>query len=550
MLEEMLDTIDYPFKNDIEQFKINISKLRNKLESSYKIIGSSLLKELESRIGSLEKKINSPLNKNIVTEIRLELSLLDKKIDELNAYFTMINKVKYISESLETITKENLLEWVGMMTELIDELNRNELFHLNSQSKKVEMTYKVAYNLIKKEILINHSSLLLSAIKDDEISSSYICRLIFSEIKEIFDMTCANPKAIKNLETVLSKITSNEIARVLDNEVIKSILLVTDYEELKDSFLKEFMGERGQLEVELLKEKSTIDDDISTAIEEKKNKILELKKKTKSIISPTILLLMVISAIASGVVSLNNIDKNKTKYNTETLIYVDTSDEIIRTTDVETKLTDALHTEYNLNGEPFEFETKRTLEICGETYFDENWHPLYTYTLYDVNDYLFEDYSNYEKIDESDLQDKIIESGIKKGEPLFRSKVEIKTQDTRNKILDEDTIKSRKFSIALLGFNVILNFPVQTYYLFSNLKKRFKLKSLIKKNTPKIESLINRCNDNKLRISYLKELSNQLKALSQVESFTSEEMALLDVSEIESENNRLIKKLHEDIVID
>lgn len=550
MLEEMLDTIDYPFKKDIEQFKINISKLRNKLESSYRIIDSSLLKELESRIGSLEKKINSPLNKAVVTEIRLELSLLDKKIGELNAYFTMINKVKYISESLGTISKENLLECVGMMTELIDELNRNELFHLNSQSKKVEMTYKVAYNLIKKEILINHSSLLLSAIKDDEISSSYICRLIFSEIKEIFDMTCANPKAIKNLETVLSKITSNEIARVLDNEVIKSILLVTDYEELKDSFLKEFMGERGQLEVELLKEKSTIDDDISTAIEEKKNKILELKKKTKSIISPTILLLMVISAIASGVVSLNNIDKNKTKYNTETLIYVDTSDEIIRTTDVETKLTDALHTEYNLNGELFEFETKRTLEICGETYFDENWHPLYTYTLYDVNDYLFEDYSNYEKIDESDLQDKIIESGIKKGEPLFHSKVEIKTQDTRNKILDEDTIKSRKFSIALLGFNVILNFPVQTYYLFSNLKKRFKLKSLIKKNTPKIESLINRCNDNKLRISYLKELSNQLKALSQVESFTSEEVALLDVSEIESENNRLIKKLHEDIVID
>lgn len=550
MLEEMLDTIDYPFKKDIEQFKINISKLRNKLESSYRIIDSSLLKELESRIGSLEKKINSPLNKAVVTEIRLELSLLDKKIGELNAYFTMINKVKYISESLGTISKENLLECVGMMTELIDELNRNELFHLNSQSKKVEMTYKVAYNLIKKEILINHSSLLLSAIKDDEISSSYICRLIFSEIKEIFDMTCANPKAIKNLETVLSKITSNEIARVLDNEVIKSILLVTDYEELKDSFLKEFMGERGQLEVELLKEKSTIDDDISTAIEEKKNKILELKKKTKSIISPTILLLMVISAIASGVLTLNNIDKNKTKYNTETLIYVDTSDEIIRTTDVETKLTDALHTEYNLNGEPFEFETKRTLEICGETYFDENWHPLYTYTLYDVNDYLFEDYSNYEKIDESDLQDKIIESGIKKGEPLFRSKVEIKTQDTRNKILDEDTIKSRKFSIALLGFNVILNFPVQTYYLFSNLKKRFKLKSLIKKNTPKIESLINRCNDNKLRISYLKELSNQLKALSQVESFTSEEVALLDVCEIESENNRLIKKLHEDIVID
>ena len=242
MLEEMLDTIDYPFKKDIEQFKINISKLRNKLESSYRIIDSSLLKELESRIGSLEKKINSPLNKAVVTEIRLELSLLDKKIGELNAYFTMINKVKYISESLGTISKENLLECVGMMTELIDELNRNELFHLNSQSKKIEMTYKVAYNLIKKEILINHSSLLLSAIKDDEISSSYICRLIFSEIKEIFDMTCANPKAIKNLETVLSKITSNEIARVLDNEVIKSILLVTDYEELRDSFLKEFIN--------------------------------------------------------------------------------------------------------------------------------------------------------------------------------------------------------------------------------------------------------------------------------------------------------------------
>ena len=67
MLEEMLDTIDYPFKKDIEQFKINISKLRNKLESSYRIIDSSLLKELESRIGSLEKKINSPLNKAVVT---------------------------------------------------------------------------------------------------------------------------------------------------------------------------------------------------------------------------------------------------------------------------------------------------------------------------------------------------------------------------------------------------------------------------------------------------------------------------------------------------
>lgn len=547
MIEEMLSTVNRPFDKERQEFRVLINKLRNKLNTSFGIIDKSLIDELERRVSLLEEKLQD-INSFTCKEISAEIELLDKKIDELNVYFTLINKVNYINKYIKEkkdITNEDLLGWVRIITNTLESLIQNKYFYLESQEKAVNLTYTTIYKLIKKEILINHESLLLSVIKDDETSKSYICRLISDEIKEIFSGTYAKIPALENLKEVLAKSTDNETTRLLNKDVINAILILNNYESLKSSYFKEYEVTLEVLNKDLQETKNILEEDLMDANEDKKDKIRKLKENKKKTLLPTLFLTSALLFTISNSLVLNDIEHNKVKYDTAIVTY---SENIgtKRFSQKESKLTNAIHRKYELGeyGE-YEYASSKTLEVCGEEYLDEFGNSTYDYTLYNINEFEFDDYKEYIKIDDDLLKDMVIESGTKEGIPPFESELTIKNQDVKSRTLEEP-FKTKK-NLALIAVIVnALNVPLQSFWLFNQIKDRLKIKSSIKETKNLISSLLNKCIslvEYNTNLSKLKELSKFLKKLSKIEPFTDEEEKLLDIDYYIKEQKKLKKKL-------
>lgn len=548
MIEEMLSTVSRPFDKEKQEFKVLINKLRNKLNTSFGIIDKSLIDELERRLAKLEEKLQD-INSFTCKEISAEIELLDKKVDELNVYFTLINKVKYIDKYMKEkrdITNEDLLGFVRMMTSTLDDLTQNKYFYLDSQEDMVTLTYTTIYKLIKKEILINHESLLLSVIKDDETSKSYICRIISDEIKEIFSGTYANLQSLENLKEVLAKSTDNEITRLLNKDVINAILILNNYESLKSSYFKEYKEAKEELDKDFKETKSILEKDIIDAIEDKKDKIRKLKENKKKTLFPTIFLTSAILFTIGNAITLNDIEHNQVKYDTAIVTYSENMG-TKRFDQKETELTGAIHQKYELGeyGE-YEYASSKTLEVCGEEYLDKYGNFTYDYTLYDLNEFEFDDYKEYIKIDDDLLKDKVIESGTKEGISTFKAELTIKNQDVKSRTLDESIETKRKYLIVIMFFNMVLNVPIQSSWLFSQIKERLKIKSSIKETKSQISSLLNKCIslvEYNTNLSKLKELSKFLKTLSEIEQFTDKEENLLNINSHLKEQKELEKKL-------
>lgn len=547
MIEEMLSTVSRPFDKERQEFRVLINKLRNKLNTSFGIIDESLIDELERRLAKLEEKIQD-INSFSCKEISAEIELLDKKIDELNVYFTLINKVNYINKYIKEkkdITNEDLLGWVRIITNTLESLIQNKYFYLESQEKAVNLTYTTIYKLIKKEILINHESLLLSVIKDDETSKSYICRLISDEIKEIFSGTYAKIPALENLKEVLAKSTDNETTRLLNKDVINAILILNNYESLKSSYFKEYEVTLEVLNKDLQETKNILEEDLMDANEDKKDKIRKLKENKKKTLLPTLFLTSALLFTISNSLVLNDIEHNKVKYDTAIVTY---SENIgtKRFSQKESKLTNAIHRKYELGeyGE-YEYASSKTLEVCGEEYYDEFGNSTYDYTLYNINEFEFDDYKEFIKIDDDLLKDKVIESGTKEGTPTFKTKLTLKNQDVKSRTL-EKPFKTKR-TLALIGLVInLLNVPLQSFCLFSQIKDRLKIKSSIKETKNQISSLLNKCTTSleyNTNLTKLKELSKFLKKLSKIEPFTLEEENLLNIDSHLKEQKELEKKL-------
>ena len=518
MIEEIKAIEHDNFKKEKQELQTKINILKAKLKTSYEILDKEIIEELENEISSIEDKLKTHwFNTSLHLEMLEEINKLEDLIKKLIEYYTVIDKIRYIDrnikENIQNITEEKILELIRIMTESLYYLKGNEYFQLESQSEKRDLAYKTTYELIKTEILINRKSLLIDVVKQDKNISSQINWQIQKELKNITSSSFANPAAIKNIERLISQIEISNPAGLINHEIIKSILAMTKSKELKESYTKKYKSELDEVIKQQDEIATIIKTDIREAIKEKKSKIKELKKTSKFLKKYIIATLIVFCMPMPTNLREYNVYKNSIKYNTEIITYSLPSEKLEETT----KQLGLLEGGINYTSKTgIEYGFIRTLETCGDFYYDEIGNIMYDYTIYDISDLEYtEDYRTYylnkEKLEDS----RIIESGTKEGMPTYDSQVIEQKQNQSKKInLYPEENKILGAFLDLILFIIIISNLI-LFILKVRDKKQSKEAILkVKELKMECEELINK---NEIQLEEVKKISEELKTLMKEE---------------------------------
>ncbi len=546
MIEEIKAIEHDNFKKEKQELQTKINILKAKLKTSYEILDKEIIEELENEISSIEYKLKTHwFNTSPHLEMLIEINKLEGLTKELIEYYTVINKIRYIDrnikENIQNITEEKILELIRIMTESLDYLKENEYFQLESQSEKRDFVYKTAYELIKTEILINRKSLIIDVVKQDERLSSQINWQIQKELKNITSNTFVNPAAIKNIERLISQIEISNPVGLINHEIIKSILAATKSKELKESYTKKYKSGLNEVNKQQDEIASIIKTDIREAIEEKKSKIKELKKISKSL---KILILLTVAYLCVDIptnLQAYNDYKNSITYITEIITYSFPSEKLEKTT----KQLGLLEEGINYTSKTgIEYGFTRTLETCGDFYYDKIGNIIYDYTIYNISDLEYtEDYATYylnkEKLEDS----RIIEKGTKEGKPTYDSQVIEQKQNQSKKInlYPEENKIVCAFLDLILFIMIILDL---IYSIFKVREKKQSKEAILKVKELKMEceELINK---NEIQLEEVKKISEELKTLMK-EELKGEELLFEIYKDYEEKDRELrlsLKKL-------
>ncbi len=520
-----------------EQIKIQkkLRILEQQVTLSIGIVDEKYIREIEEKISNLKKSIEV----SSIQTIEQQVDSLLNKISELINYYNLINKVKYIDNNIKKIKKSNILEWVKTLTDILENLLEDKIFYLDSQKENVNLVYEVVYKIIKMEMLFNNESLLLNIVEEKEICLVYLKNLIDKEIEEILSSAYGDLLVTKHLEYLKERediFTNNDLGNEKIKAIIRTIVMVTDFDKVKKNMLKDEATRVNSL----IDSKKTILDGISNdlepAIEKKKNLIKSLNSKIKSARSNIFLFLLATSTI---MLNLYNINNSVLKYPTEIRTYSSLYG-IEESESLEEKLVDAVHYSHkDENNEEFkEYDFRRILEVNGSPYYDETGERIRDYTIYDISDFaISDDLSIYGSLDTRDIQDKVIEEGTKISRPE-ESRVKVKEikQDLSKKQYDEKTKTKNKFSFKLILLN-ILSSLLYLSLLYKDKKSKKKINEEINELTKRINDLIN---------TYVEKQEKDETELKILE-FLINEMNLLEIDEYEEIYMELLKTDHETI---
>ena len=520
-----------------EQIKIQkkLRILEQQVTLSIGIVDEKYIREIEEKISNLKKSIEV----SSIQTIEQQVDSLLNKISELINYYNLINKVKYIDNNIKKIKKSNILEWVKTLTDILENLLEDKIFYLDSQKENVNLVYEVVYKIIKMEMLFNNESLLLNIVEEKEICLVYLKNLIDKEIEEILSSAYGDLLVTKHLEYLKERediFTNNDLGNEKIKAIIRTIVMVTDFDKVKKNMLKDEATRVNSL----IDSKKTILDGISNdlepAIEKKKNLIKSLNSKIKSARSNIFLFLLATSTI---MLNLYNINNSVLKYPTEIRTYSSLYG-IEESESLEEKLVDAVHYSHKdeSNEEIKEYDFRRILEVNGSPYYDETGERIRDYTIYDISDFaISDDLSIYGSLDTRDIQDKVIEEGTKISRPE-ESRVKVKEikQDLSKKQYDEKTKNKNKFSFKLILLN-ILSSLLYLSLLYKDKKSKKKINEEINELTKRINDLIN---------TYVEKQEKDETELKILE-FLINEMNLLEIDEYEEIYMELLKTDHETI---
>lgn len=520
-----------------EQIKIQkkLRILEQQVTLSIGIVDEKYIREIEEKISNLKKSIEV----SSIQTIEQQVDSLLNKISELINYYNLINKVKYIDNNIKKIKKSNILEWVKTLTDILENLLEDKIFYLDSQKENVNLVYEVVYKIIKMEMLFNNESLLLNIVEEKEICLVYLKNLIDKEIEEILSSAYGDLLVTKHLEYLKEReniFTNNDLGNEKIKAIIRTIVMVTDFDKVKKNMLKDEATRVNSL----IDSKKTILDgilnDLEPAIEKKKNLIKSLNSKIKSARSNIFLFLLATSTI---MLNLYNINNSVLKYPTEIRTYSSLYG-IEESESLEEKLVDAVHYSHKdeNNEEIKEYDFRRILEVNGSPYYDETGERIRDYTIYDISDFaISDDLSIYGSLDTRDIQDKVIEEGTKISRPE-ESRVKVKEikQDLSKKQYDEKTKNKNKFSFKLILLN-ILSSLLYLSLLYKDKKSKKKINEEINELTKRINDLIN---------TYVEKQEKDETELKILE-FLINEMNLLEIDEYEEIYMELLKTDHETI---
>jgi hypothetical protein len=256
---------------------------------------------------------------------------LNKLIDTLNEYYATYIKINNNCEIIKAeidaneVNSDNINGIVKLMISTLDYVKKSSTIYYSKEEDLVDLVYKLAYSLIKMELILNGSSNILNYVNSSSIDVSFINKEIGKDVETI---DLKNPS---NLE--LKKLVISSDDSLVNEEVIAKIIIAKHELDTSEIYysLEKILRTIETNQHNMLYELESRDIEM-TYCHYKKD---DVKKISKKEINKTIAALLVTASLFTGSIFLGNklLDKlfTKTKYNTKEEVY-STIDDTTKTT--------------------------------------------------------------------------------------------------------------------------------------------------------------------------------------------------------------------------
>ncbi|MCI6266218.1 MAG: hypothetical protein MR598_05165 [Erysipelotrichaceae bacterium] len=238
----------------IKEIDFNTSKIEKEVEAIEKIVdlanknNYNLFENLET---------NTFLSDTLIQTHEKAIKKLNREIQFLKQEYNLYYKIYYASialeEKLTEATEENITNYIKEAKTLIKQINETSQVDYELEENIVEKVYYVAYQILKLESLYSTKEELLTYMKENSISSSYICSYIEKDLKSI-DL---NSNIYKELHQKYLEIKKKGLdnSLFLETEFLKLLSLINN-EELFDKKKETFLDKCTIVEIKDTKIKS------------------------------------------------------------------------------------------------------------------------------------------------------------------------------------------------------------------------------------------------------------------------------------------------------
>lgn len=219
--------------------------------------------------------------------IQIKFNFSDNKLFNIEYWYLRIYRDSYKIPKLENDYCNNPLQMIDYIYDFVNHFE--EICELNKLSDFVQKELiRVIYYYIKEELIINRdTSKILNLIKEKQFKIDEFKYLIKKDIKMINASTYGNIDLIDYLDRII------EVKDLMSKEVIRVVIMCEDYEKIREGNLNILESRKEKLNARL----SRIRQEVKIGIETKKVKILDLRKKIKSIILSRVRIICLFSVL-------------------------------------------------------------------------------------------------------------------------------------------------------------------------------------------------------------------------------------------------------------
>lgn len=210
-----------------------------------------------------------------------KLTSLKNYLDRYNCYFIAFNASKWLEMKLkeDNISQEQLEGYVSEMIRIIKGIVNSDTMDYDDEKHIVDSVYKVAYELIKMEIILAGESQLFLYIKNEEANIAYFDELIGKDIAKV-DLNVEKNYRLK--EIMYDKYRKGINSTLFDIDIIRQLLINDNKLQLKKTIINNITATNNEIEQNLRKIadlESTIENIESRTIQRNKQNMRESRKE-------------------------------------------------------------------------------------------------------------------------------------------------------------------------------------------------------------------------------------------------------------------------------
>ena len=235
------------------------------------------------------------------------LTKLKNYLDRYDCYFKAYNSCKWIEIKIKNkdISKEELEKYVSEMILNLKIINESDTMDYDNEKHIVDAIYRIAYELIKLEIITTGKSELYLYIKNRDVNIIYFDYLIQKDIDKL-DLT--DSKNIWINEKIYENYKNGIYSSIFDIEVIKRLLANSNGLSIKEKIIDNLNNALNEIDNNL-KDISNIFLDIN-----KNTRTMDLKKEMANeskndVLKPLITMSLTLSLMIGGGVGIPKLSK-------------------------------------------------------------------------------------------------------------------------------------------------------------------------------------------------------------------------------------------------